>query len=208
MLWSKWARSGRLVTRTHQIGSPLLVVPADLLDLRIMNDDPTVAEHARLDRRNPRHRPGRGVGMAHQAADLLCPGVDAMTERDRLPGAKVPRIERRGSNGQHADDHNADGQNPLRSRLVASRCHRLSDCGPSTRTIEYPASSARDPDDFRRAERERLVQGRHDQPPAFEPHRDQNQSGHDSNIRTAALAATGQKQHQRSQIEQWPAGQC
>ncbi len=43
--------------------------------------------------------------------------------------------------------------------------------------------------------------GRHDQPPAFEPHGDQDQASDHGHVRTAALAATGQKQHQRPQVE-------
>ena len=75
------------MNEVRQVGDPnpknrltILVVPANLLDLRVMDDDPAVTEHARLDRRNSRHRPAPGIRVAHQATDFLASRVDTMTE--------------------------------------------------------------------------------------------------------------------------------
>jgi hypothetical protein len=73
-------------------GSTILIVGAQLLDLRVMHDDPAVAEHARFQRR---HAGARGFERARMTQDttyFFLGRMNAMAERYRLGLADEPRV--------------------------------------------------------------------------------------------------------------------
>jgi hypothetical protein len=119
---------GKEVHTLPLYGSTVGICLAELLNWRVVDYEPLVAEHARLERRDAGTRAFQDGAMAHETAYLLGGGVQAVAERKRLLGADIARIEEVAQRCASAydDDGNYDAENDLSGANSTHRHHPFS----------------------------------------------------------------------------------